>query len=101
MTLSDASISTSLVSTCLAAISWPDSPASSRSCSLLEVMLPRLVEQGSLGQEDASSLMMTVLKAFQVKLYFIMNYIEVFLLVMSNFVLCFLSKVTVYAYVLY
>ena len=28
-------------------------------------MLPRLVEQGSLGHEDASSLMMSVLKAFQ------------------------------------
>jgi len=65
MALSDASLSTSLVSTCLAGISWPDSPASSKACSLLEVMLPRLVEQGSLGQEDASSLMMSVLKAFQ------------------------------------
>ena len=65
MALSDASLSTSLVSTCLAGISWPDSPASSKACSLLEVMLPRLVEQGSLGQEDANSLMMSVLKAFQ------------------------------------
>ena len=53
------------MSTCLAGISWPDSPASSKACSLLEVMLPRLVEQGSLGHEDASSLMMSVLKAFQ------------------------------------
>ena len=65
LALGDAALSTSLVSTCLAGISWPDSPASSKACSLLELMLPRLVEQGSLGQEDASSLMMSVLKAFQ------------------------------------
>ena len=65
ISLSDASLSTCLVSTCLSGISWPDSPASSRSCSLLEVILPRLVDQGSLSQEDANSLMMSVLKAFQ------------------------------------
>ena len=65
ITLGDAALSTSLVATCLSAITWPDSPASSRACSLLEVMLPRLVEQGSLGHEDAASLMMSVLRAFQ------------------------------------
>ena len=65
ISLSDAALSTSLVSTCLSGISWPDSPASSKACALLELMLPRLVEQGSLGQEDANSLMMSVLKAFQ------------------------------------
>merc|ERR1719445_2240316 len=50
ISLSDASLSTCLVSTCLSGISWPDSPVSSRSCSLLEVILPRLVDQGSLSQ---------------------------------------------------
>ena len=65
ISLSDATLSTSLVSTCLSAISWPDSPSSSKSCALLELMLPRLVDQGSLGPDDANNLMMSVLKAFQ------------------------------------
>jgi len=63
--LSDGSLSTCLVSTCLAALSWPDSPTSSKACYLVELILPRLLDQGSLGPEDAKSLMMTVLKAFQ------------------------------------
>ena len=65
MTLADAPLSTCLVSTCLSAISWPDSPAASKACALVELILPRLVDQSSLSQEDASSLMMTVLKSFQ------------------------------------
>jgi len=63
--LADGTLSTCMVGTCLAALSWPDSPASSKACNLVELILPRLIEQGSLGQEDANSLMMTVLKAFQ------------------------------------
>ena len=64
MTLADSPLSTCLVSTCLSAISWPDSPAASKACALVELILPRLVDQSSLSQEDASSLMMTVLKSF-------------------------------------
>jgi len=63
--LADGTLSTCLVGTCLAALSWPDSPASSKACNLVELILPRLLEQGSLGPEDANTLMMTVLKAFQ------------------------------------
>eukprot|EP00092_Neocalanus_flemingeri_P018049 GFUD01019534.1.p1 GENE.GFUD01019534.1~~GFUD01019534.1.p1 ORF type:complete len:1164 (-),score=281.09 GFUD01019534.1:284-3775(-) len=63
--LADGTLSTCLVGTCLSALSWPDSPASSKACNLVELILPRLVEQGSLGPEDANSIMMTVLKAFQ------------------------------------
>jgi len=63
--LGDGTLSTCLVGTCLAALSWPDSPAASKACNLVELILPRLIEQGSLSPEDASSVMMTVLKAFQ------------------------------------
>ena len=63
--LSDGTLSTCMVGTCLSALSWPDSPASSKACNLVELILPRLIEQGSLGPEDANSVMMTVLKAFQ------------------------------------
>jgi len=63
--LSDGTLSTCMVGTCLSALSWPDSPASSKACNLVEMILPKLIEQGSLGPEDANSVMMTVLKAFQ------------------------------------
>ena len=65
MSLADGPLCTCLVSTCLAAISWPDSPAASKACALVELILPRLVDQTNLSPEDASSLMMTVLKSFQ------------------------------------
>jgi len=63
--LLDMSLSTCLIGTCLAALSWPDSPASSKACTLVELILPKLVEQSSLTPDDANSLMVTVLKAFQ------------------------------------
>jgi len=63
--LSDGILSNCVVRTSLTALSWPDSPASAKACNLVEIILPRLNEQGSLNAEDASSIMITVLKAFQ------------------------------------
>ena len=65
LVLADPPLSTCLVSTCLAALSWPDSPAASKAAALVEIILPRLLQQGSLNPDDANSLMMTVLKSFQ------------------------------------
>lgn len=49
----------------LAGIAWPDSPSSAKAAGLVELVLPKLLELGTVKAEDANGLMVKVLQAFQ------------------------------------
>lgn len=52
-----------VITTLLKALVWPDSPSSVRACNLLELVLPVLVQNGTMSDDDASQIMISIISA--------------------------------------
>lgn len=60
------SLGSCIMVTLLRAIVWQDSPTSVRACSLLELVLPKLVNSGQLRTEDAKQVMISILSGIHI-----------------------------------
>merc|ERR1719427_545766 len=63
--LMDPSLRMDLMLTCLQGLRWPDSPSGTKAASLVELMLPKLCQINAFGPDEASSIMVEILSAFQ------------------------------------
>jgi exportin-5 len=52
-----------VIETLLRALVWPDSPSSVRACTLLELVLPMLIQNGRMSDQDASQIMISIIRA--------------------------------------
>jgi len=63
--LMDSGLRMDLMLTCLQGIRWPDSPSGTKAASLVELMLPKLCQLNAFGPDEATSIMVEILSAFQ------------------------------------
>jgi len=63
--LRDPTLGQTLMMSILRGLNWPDSMASCRAAALVELVIPKMLEAGALGPDDASNVMVAVLTAFQ------------------------------------